>query len=384
MRLLNALRRYRQSFDDQDDHLLKISVSKDALLRNAHQFRLLFPRHTIGAVLKSNAYGHGLVPIGRFWDRHAEIGKIIVDSLVEAELLRNNGVKKPILILGHIPFSRIKDLGGVKPVAIGVNSFEQASRLADAVHSLLVVHIKVDTGMHRQGVLLGELAKTIETLIGNRHIRIEGLMSHLADADSPGGGPYTSDQIARWRQAVDIFRRYIRGGELHFSATAGTRYIANGANTMIRAGIGLYGFDVTQDQRLGVVPALSLHGKIVGTKIIPRNGGVGYNVTFRASQDMAAAIVPCGYYEGVPRALSNKGFMYHDMVPLPIIGRVSMNMTTIDISAVQTPLRLEDEVEVFSTDPAKKNSIAWVASACDTIPYEILVRLAPTIRRTIV
>ncbi len=384
MRFLNALRRYRQSFDDDQKHLLSIAVSGDALVHNAHQFHLLFPHHTIGAVLKSNAYGHGLIPVGRFWDRHAVIGKIIVDSLVEAELLRNNGVKKPILILGHVPFARIKDLAAVRPVAIGVNSFEQASRLAGLVSSLLEVHIKVDTGMHRQGVLLGELAKTIEILSANPHMRIEGLMSHLADADSPGGGPYTSEQIARWRQAVDVFRRYIRGGQLHFSATAGTRYIANGVNTMIRAGIGLYGFDVTQDQRLGVVPALSLQGKIVGTKIIPRGGGVGYNVTFRADRDMAAAVVPCGYYEGVPRALSNKGFMYYGDVPLPIIGRVSMNMTTIDVSAVQTPLRLEDEVEIFSTDLAKKNSIAWAAAACDTIPYEILVRLAPTIRRSIV
>lgn len=383
MRFLNVLRRYRQSFDDQDDHLLKILVSKDALLHNAHQFRLLFPHHTIGAVLKSNAYGHGLALMGRFWDRHDGIGKIIVDSLVEAELLRNNGVKKPILILGHVPFARIRDVAGVKPVAIGVNSFGQALWLADRVRFPLAVHIKVDTGMHRQGVFVGELAKTIEALRSNRRIRIEGLMSHLADADSFGGGPYTSEQLARWRQAVDVFRRYIRGGELHFSATAGTRYIANGANTMIRAGIGLYGFDTTQDLRLGVRPALSLHAKIVGAKIVSRNGGVGYNVTFRAPNDMAVAIVPCGYYEGVPRALSNRGCMYYHDTPLPIIGRVSMNMSTIDISAVQTPLHLEDEVEVFSTDPAKKNSIAWVAGSCDTIPYEILVRLAPTIRRVI-
>jgi len=384
MRFLNVLRRYRQSLDDESQHLLRISINKNALLYNAQQFRSLFPHHTIAAVLKSNAYGHGLVPMGRFWDRHEGIGKIVVDSLVEAELLRNNGVKKSILILGHVPFARIKDVAGVTPVAIGINSFEQASRLADTVRFPLAVHIKVDTGMHRQGVFPGELPKTIEVLRSNRRIRIEGLMSHLADADGPAGSGYTSEQIARWRQAVDIFRRYIRGGQLHFSATAGTRYVDSGPNTMIRAGIGLYGFDTTQDQRLGVVPALSLHGKIVAIKNIPRNGGVGYNMTFRAPQDMTAAIVPCGYYEGVPRALSNKGFMYYGQVPLPIIGRVSMNMTTIDVSAVRAPLHLEDEVEIFSADPQKKNSIAWVAAACDTIPYEILVRLAPTIRRTIV
>lgn len=383
MRFLNVVRRYRQSFDDQDGHLLRITISKDALLHNAHQFQSLFPHHTIAAVLKSNAYGHGLVPLGRFWDRREEIGKIIVDSLIEAELLRHNGVKKPILILGHIPFSRVKDVARVKPVAIGVNSFEQAARLAQMVRFPLAVHIKVDTGMHRQGVFVGELARTIEALRSNRRIRIEGLMSHLADADGPAGGGYTSEQIARWRQAAALFHRFFRGGELHFSATAGTRYIDGGPNTMIRAGIGLYGFDTTQDRRLGVMPALSLHGKIVATKIIPRNSGVGYNVTFRAPNDLTAAIVPCGYYEGVPRALSNKGFMYYGDTPLPIIGRVSMNMSTIDVSSVGTPLRLEDEVEVFSADPEKKNSIAWVAASCDTIPYEILVRLAPTIRRVI-
>jgi alanine racemase len=383
MRVLNFFRRYRQSFDDASKHLLTIAVSRVALENNVHRFRSLFPHHAIAAVLKSNAYGHGLVPMGRFFDRHSAIGGLVVDSLVEAELLRHNGVKKPVLILGHVPFARIKDVAMVKPVAIGVNSFEQASWLARSVRFPLVVHVKVDTGMHRQGVAVEVLAKTIETIRMNRHISIAGLMSHLADADGEGGG-YTSGQIAQWRLAVGIFRRYVRNGELHFSATAGTRYINDGPSTMIRAGIGLYGFDTTQDQRLGVTPVLSLYGKVVATKMIPRGAGVGYNVTFRAAQDMAIAVVPCGYYEGVPRALSNKGFMYHGDTPLPIVGRVSMNMTTVDISAVSTVVRLEDEVEVFSADPMKKNSIASVAAACDTIPYEILVRLAPTIRRTIV
>ncbi|MFA6495171.1 MAG: alanine racemase [Candidatus Paceibacterota bacterium] len=382
MRFLNVLRRYRQSLDDESGHLLRIAIEKNALLHNVSRFNSLFPHHTIAAVLKSNAYGHGLIPMGRFWDRHIGIGRLVVDSLVEAELLRNNGVAKSILILGHVPFARIKDLSRVKPVVIGVNSFEQAVQLVRTVRFPLTVHIKVDTGMHRQGVLLGELTQTIEMLGTNSYLRIGGLMSHLADADGSGGA-YTSGQVAQWRVAVDIFRRYVRGGELHFSATAGTRYVGDGPNTMIRAGIGLYGFDTTQDQRLGVRPALSLYGKIVATKKIPSGAGIGYNVTFRADHEMTTAIVPCGYYEGVPRALSNKGFMYYRDTLLPIIGRVSMNMTTVDISAVDHPLRVEDEVEVFSADPFKKNSITQTAAACDTIPYEILVRLAPTIRRVI-
>lgn len=383
MFLLNVLRRYRSKKESGDDRLLRIAIRADRLTRNAGVFKKTFPHHALAAVLKSNAYGHGLVTMGRFWNTKNEIDRLVVDSIVEAELLRDNGVKKPIIILGHVPFARVVGLAALKPVVLSITSLEQAWRLASIVRFPLTVHVKVDTGMHRQGVFVEELERVLTLFERSKFIRVEGLLSHLADADG-ADGVYTSAQIARWREAVGIFRRHVRDGVLHFSATAGTRYLSDASSTMIRAGIGLYGFDNTQDHRLDVAPALSYYAKIVSAKNILRGARVGYNATFRADRDMGIAVVSCGYAEGVPRALSNVGCFYRGAVALPIVGRVSMNMTTVDVSALPMPVRIEDEVEIFSDDPAKENSIVSIARACGTIPYEILVRLPSLARREII
>jgi len=119
----------------------------------------------------------------------------------------------------------------------------------------------------------------------------------------------------------------------------------------------------------------------VNIKRLKKGEDVGYNFTYKAPKDMTIAVVPCGYYEGIPRSMSNKGVMYYQNVPLPILGRVSMNLTILDITAVDDRIGVEDEVEVYSNNPSKDNSIESVAKICDTIPYEIMVRINSGIRR---
>jgi len=173
-------------------------------------------------------------------------------------------------------------------------------------------------------------------------------------------------------------------GLFHFSATAGTRFVHNAPNSMIRAGIGLYGFDTTTDKRLGVKPILSFWSKLASIRRIEKGGGVGYGFDYTAQKDAVLGVLPCGYYEGIARCLGNKGFVYYHQTPLPIVGRVSMNLTTIDLTDVAQECALEEELEVFSDNPEQKNSIEYAAQLCGTIPYEMLVRIPPTIRRELI
>jgi alanine racemase len=385
MYLLNFLRRYRDRFDDPSKHLLRIEISADALRHNIGRFRTLYPYHHLAAVLKSNAYGHGLKEIGRFLDKQEGVECFVVDSIIEAQTLRDVGTRKPIIILGYVSRAALKSLEKIKKAIFVVNSKEQAELLQVLIDFKLQVHLKVDTGMNRQGIGVSELPHVINVLRSNKKILIGGMLSHLADADGPSGAA-TQEQIRRWKIALQMYKKLVPKSSrhiFHFAATAGARHLSTAESNLIRAGIGLYGFDMTQDKQLKVKPALSFWAKIVNIKEVKAGEKIGYNFTFTASKDMKIAVIPCGYYEGVPRSLSNKGKFYFNGNSLPILGRVSMNLTVVDISDVKVPIHLEDEVEVYSTDARKDNSVENVAKLCDTIPYEILVRLAPTIKRTI-
>jgi len=383
MYLLNFLRRIKHRFNDSQNHLLRIEINSQNLLYNISQFRKNFPEHRIAAVLKSNAYGHGLKEVGLFLDRNDDIRYLAVDSWLEAHLLREFGVKKEIIILGYVGRSMLKVLKKLKPLVLIVNSLDQAKILKNEVDFPLMVHLKIDTGMRRQGIFLSDLEKTIKVLSENKHICVNGLMTHLADANIVASQP-TFEQLKVWSEGVKIFRKYFPAGTLHFTATAGTRYLSYAESNLIRIGIGLYGYENREDKILNLKPILSFWAKIVNIKEVKKGEGAGYNFTFKAEKDMKIAILPCGYYEGLDRALSNVGVVYYKNQPLRLIGRMSMNLAIVDISEVKEPLQIEDEIEVISSDPQKLNSAENYAKICGTTPYEIFVRLAPTIKRFIV
>lgn len=385
MYILNVLRKYRNAwFGNPADHLLRIEINTASLLHNVHQFKKISHGKRIAAVLKSNAYGHGLKEVGSFLGARPEIDILAVDSIIEARILRDQGIKKSILILGYVPMSAIPVLKKLGNMILVVNGTDQAQWLSEHIKFPLTVHIKVDTGMNRQGVALSHLSRTIKMLRGNKYIQTEGMLSHLADADNAKSGYETQKQLEKWNEAVDIYRRFFSGGTFHFSATAGTHYLDTGENTLVRAGIGLYGIDTTPNKNLQTMPVLSLWAKIVNIKTVGAGEGIGYGFIYRAEKQIKTAVIPCGYYEGVPLSLGNKGYMYYRNIPLRIVGRVSMNLSVLDISEVAKDITLEDEVEVFSDTPGHFNTIENVASLSGTIPYEVLARLAPTIKRVLV
>jgi len=384
MKIISLLREIKESFKkyNPNQNLLRLEIDSNQLKNNIHFLKSHFQIPYLAAVLKSNAYGHGLKEIGQLLDKNENISHLVVDSIMEAKILRNLNIKKPIIIVGYVPKSILKDLKKLN-VTLVVNSLTQALDLKNQIDFPLKVHIKIDTGLHRHGVFLEELKETIDILKANRHLKIEGLMSHLA---APSNQKDLSlNQFKNWEEGLRIYKEKItdfKNHYFHLLATAGINYFNKIENNLARIGVGIYGFDSTSEKNLKIKPILSFWAKVVNIKNIKKGEGVGYGFSWIAEKETKIATIACGYYEGVPRYLSNRGCFYYGDQILPIVGRVSMNLSNVDISNALN-LKIEDEIEVFSVDLNKLNSITKVAELGNTIPYEVLVHLSPQIRRII-
>ncbi len=377
---VNFIRQIRKKFS-QHEPLVKILVLKNNLLSNLHAYQKKFPQLKIAPVLKSNAYGHGLVAVAKILDRENP-PFFCVDSFFEARQLRHEGIKTKILIIGYVRpeeicASRLKD------VSFTIVSLEQLQQISTNFHKFLNIHLKIDTGMHRQGIALKEIEAAIDLIKNNKNIFLEGVCSHLADADNKNQ-EFTLAQVQNWNRAAKIFQENFGGLKfLHLAATAGLAYADKINAQVARVGIGLYGFDISSLQDLDLKPVLEMRTILTSVKEILPGDKVGYGGTFVANQPMKIATVPVGYFEGVDRRLSNRGWLKVRNVFCPIIGCVSMNITSLDISQVNQPAA-GDEVLVISSQPNDKNSVENLAKLCNTIPYEILVHLPFQLRREVI
>lgn len=391
MRLLNIARKYKKSiYNNSEDTLLRIDLNSQNLLHNIYQFKSKFPNHQLSAVLKSNAYGHGLKEIASFLDKNKDIKYFVVDSLMEAKIIRDYGIKKPLIILGYILKSKIKKLKKIKKIVLMVNSLEQAVILKNEVDFFLELNLKIDTGMRRQGIMPEEMPEVIKVLSENKNLKIRGMATHLADADNSTSNFVTIVQLKKWRKTLNEYKKLVsEKGIFHFSATAGTHYLKETDSNMIRLGIGLYGFDPIRKNSnspdfLDLRPVLSFWARIVNIKDLKKGESIGYGFTYKAKRNRKIAILPCGYYEGIPRYLGNKGSVYFKEQPLKILGRISMNMMAVDITDIKEFISLEDEIEIISNNSEHLNSASNYAKIGETIVYDNLCRLSLYIRRRIV
>jgi len=371
--LLRKFRKYRRQYR----HLVEVHIHKEHILHNLKQFG-----DGVAPVLKSNAYGHGLLLVAEILNDQKDIPFIIVDSYYEALLLRSYDITLPLLVLGYT-FPENIATSKLKNVSYGITSLTQLREVARLLERSQTFHIKVDTGMHRQGVLPSELEEVRKIVQSNDNIVVEGLCSHLADADGESG-EFTKKQGSVWNEVRGKWKgRFPETHHYHLANTAGTHIAENYGTNVSRVGIGLYGFDMTPRSNLDLKPALEMKTIITGVKQLKKGERVGYNVTFEAERDMTIATIPVGYFEGVDRRLSNKGVVYVDGVVCPIVGRVSMNITTIDVSNVEDA-KEGDTVEVIGTDVSRENTAGKMAEMCGTIPYDILVHVPSVLRRIVV
>ena len=359
-----------------------ITINKQRLIDNYQALSEINPDIKVAPVLKSNAYGHGIRLVGDILDE-VNAPFLCVDSLYEAFQLRSKtGVKTPILIMGYIhpkslsvkrlPFSfAVYDLEHVKVL----NEFQEGAK----------IHIFVDTGMHREGVGMGDLPGFLKGLEKLKNIEVEGLMSHLADPANPDS-PLTIKQLENFEEAKKIV---LGAGFLpkwfHIGGTYGLLNGLTAGCNLVRVGRAVYGIDDKDSKALDLElkPALKHNTKIVQIKNIKKGEKVGYSGTFTAPKDMKIAILPLGYNDGVDRRLSNKGAVMIGDIECPIIGLVSMNITTIDITVVKEPF-LGQEVVVFSDIEQDPNSVVNSSRRGGVLPHEMLIHIAESTKRVVV
>lgn len=380
MKLLKFLRKIKKSFSHYHP-AVEILISKTNLLGNLKEYKCRYPKLSFAPVLKSNAYGHGLTQIAQILDKE-EIAFFVVDSLYEAMVLRNEGVKSQILVIGYASTENINSSKLAK-VSFTVISLEQLQELAKTTRTIKKIHLKIDTGMHRQGILLNQIEEAIKIFKDRQFLQLEGVCSHLADADNTDE-TFTKFQIDQWEKVVRIFKQNFQTITFfHISNSAGTHYSQQIYANVARLGIGLYGINNLPKAKLNLKPVLQMQSIISSLKIISAGEYVGYNITYKTEKNIKMATVPVGYFEGVDRRLSNCGVFKINNHYCPIIGRVSMNITSIDVSSVPE-VKLGDKAIIISNNKDDVNSIENIAKLVHTIPYEILVHIPQHLRRTIV
>lgn len=380
MRFLHAIRTWFRSFSRYQP-MTQVFISQANIVHNLNEYRQQYPGVSFAPVLKSNAYGHGLVPVARILDNEP-IAFLVVDSLYEARVLRGGGVQSPILVLGYVSVANINLAKRLPKLTFVLTSLEQIQQVITELDRPVEFHLKIDTGMHRQGIVPEQFDEAIRLIRKSRFIRLTGMCSHLADADNEDEA-FTLRQIDQWERAVEIFKQAFPNLQyFHLSATKGTRFSEKISANVVRLGIGLYGIDTSPASTLNLWPALRLETIVGAVRTIPAGDCVGYNATYRAEYETRVATLPAGYFEGVDRRLSNKGCLRVAGVSCPIVGRVSMNMTCIDVTNVPN-VKLEDTVVVVSENPTDENSVCNLAVAAGTIPYEILIHIPQHLRRTV-
>lgn len=360
--------------------LVEVTISQQRLLGNFLAFQKKFPGQGIAPVLKSNAYGHGLVLVASLLERE-RVPFFIVDTYVEALVLRTEGMKTPILIIGYTKGENIK-ASRLKNIAFTITNIDDLRTIAHDRTMVGTYHIKIDTGMHRQGISVTDISEALDAIKSAPHMRIEGICTHLADADGETPEP-TRKQIDLWNQIVDRLQSDIPTIQfIHAAATEGSRYLDSMKCNVLRVGMGLYG--CTRATPVVVEPVLEMTSLLTSLCRVPQGESIGYNFTYEAPRDMIVATVPTGYAEGVDRRLSNIGAFTVRGRPCPIVGRVSMNITSIDVTDVAPAGAIGERVTVISREYADPNSCESIARQCNTIPYEILVHIPSTLRRTVV
>lgn len=361
-------------------NLIKVEVSTNKLLKNYQYLSALNKNIDVAPVLKSNAYGHGINLVAEALDQ-CNAPFFCVDSLYEAYELLKVGIKTKILVMGYVDPANLS----VKKLPFSYAVFSQDVLEGIAQNQLQAgIHIFVDTGMHREGIPLEELPDFLKQ-IKNLNLNVEGLMSHFGMAEKPNDSE-TISQVKNFEKAQEIVKSNgFNPKWVHICASSGLlnnkQFSKYKIGNVARAGIASYGISPINDKQ-GLQPALKFTTRIAQIKHLKKGDKVGYDFAFTASKDMTIGILPVGYNDGLDRRLSNKGFVTINNISCPIIGRVSMNITNVDLSEVKNP-KVGDEVIVYSDNTKDKNSIENAAKLCGTIPYDILVGLSPLTKRVL-
>lgn len=365
-----------------------VVISKSSLKNNYHIFRkLIDEKCLLMAVTKSNAYGHELVDYVKTMSEFG-VDWLGVDSITEALTLRKKGIKKPILVLGYtLPINFKAAINN--DISLTISGWENLDNLQklSASAKKLNIHLKIDTGMHRQGFQLDEVPRVAQALKRlTSIINIEGVYTHFASAKDPESPQDTKAQIKKFNQAIKILEKAGLKPLRHAAASGGTILYPQAHYDLVRVGAGLYGFWPSKEAKkkysklLHLEPGLSWKTIVCEIKTIPKGERVGYDFTQTLARKTVIGVCPVGYWHGLPRSLSSSGSVLVNGKRAKILGRVSMDMITIDLTDIIN-VAVGAEVTIIGKDKNEEITAEEIADLCGTTNYEILTRINPLIKR---
>jgi alanine racemase len=346
-------------------------------------------------VVKSNAYGHGMLEVAAM-TRRCPVDWLCVNGVDEAVELRRAGHDEPVLILGYVPLDRLESVveHGLRTVVYNRETLDRLDEIAQRRRRRVDVHVKLETGTHRQGVSEGELPAFLARLRGAAGLRLEGLTTHFANIED------TTDHRVALRQ-IERFSRLCEGIEdasgqrplKHAACSAATLLFSRTHLDLVRIGISLYGLWPSRETYVACLergkpalelrPVLTWKTRIAQVKPVPEGEYVGYGCTYRASRDSRVAVLPVGYHEGYDRGLSSVAHVLIRGRRAPVRGRVCMNMCMVDVTDIPEA-RLEDEVVLLGSQGDERVSAEQLATWCGTIAYEIVARIHPALPRVVI
>ena len=371
-----------------------IEISTDNLSANVDSFHNLSPQQKMIAVVKGNAYGHGLDIVGKFLDNHQYVDYLATADLDEALALRKLGIKKPIIVLSFYDHTDLQKIitASRQNIALPIYNFTQLKALQSLPikpHHPLQLHFKVDVGTHRLGWQEQNYLTAIDEILLSSNLQLVGLFSHLADSES-SDLEFTKKQIQEFdRLTKNITDKYNLDLLTHLACSASTMANLATNTTAIRIGIGLYGLNPSLPAQTRVekiapefnlLPILKWKTRVISLQSVKAGDYIGYDKNFQAFQDIEIATLPVGYWDGYNRRLSNQGQVIIKNKACPIVGNVCMNLIMVDVSSIPDIIIGEEALLIAENSTITADHLAEL---CETINYEIVTNLNSKITRII-
>ena len=350
-------------------------IDRSALRHNLGVVREKTSGAEILAVVKANAYGHGIVGVAQAVADEVQL--FGVANLEEALALRQAGLSHPVIILGPaVPGERAAIIQ--HQFIPTISAVEEAKAFADL--GRVAINFKVDTGMGRMGVPEPQWHAAFKEVSTLANVRVHSVSTHMPVSNEDAG--YTREQLLRFRNVLEQFRREVPGNyKAHVLQSAGTLAFNEAPHEIVRAGLMLYGISPFPEFQKILRPALTWKTRIALIRDMPAGHGISYGRTFITPKEMRVATLSAGYADGYPRHISNRGAaMLVRGQRCPLLGRVTMDLMMIDVSHI-AEAAVGDEVVLMGRQGEEEISVTELADLADTITWEIITRIGSRVRR---
>jgi len=379
-----------------------IEISRENLIHNIEQFKgLIGPDVLFMAVVKSNAYGHGLLEVGKI---AVENGAdwLGVDSIDEALQLRGAGIDNNILVLGYTLKSRLEEAAN-NNISLTIYNKETIKELG-RLNKKINIHIKIETGTSRQGIHINEIIDFVNQIKKYKNINIEGLSTHFANIEDTTDHSYAQNQLQKFNEAIDLHNKQkVEIPIKHSACSAAAILFPETYFDMVRVGISLYGYWSSKETYISAInngknnvdlkknklanfnlkPSLTWKTKVAQVKILNAGSYVSYGLTEKVNKETKIAILPIGYWDGYDRRLSSIGNVLINGKRCKVLGRICMNMFIVEVTHLND-IKIEDEVVLIGKQDEEEITVEEIAQKVSTINYEVVTRINPLIKRIVI